>query len=153
MFSNEVKMNKTLGSVFLLCLVSYVMAFTQARGQGKPQLRQPITDAIAPDIPGMVAGGTKIQLIKWGFQAVEGAIAGPDGSLIFCEPNADRLVKIDKDDNVSVFVEKTGRSIGLGWDTHGRLIGTGTRPPLQTKVAVLYPESSRTVLADSFEGK
>jgi hypothetical protein len=123
-----------------------VLAFAQGQGQ-PPQLRQPITNAVAPDIPGVVAGGTKIQLIKWGFQAVEGAIAAPDGSLIFCEPNAERLVKIDKDDNVSVFLEKTGRSIGLAWDSRGRLIGAETRPPLQTKVAVLYPKGSEAVLA------
>jgi len=123
------------------------------QSQTPPQLRQPITNAVAPDIPGVVAGGTKIELIKWGFQAVEGAIAGPDGSLIFCEPNADRLLKIDKDDKISVFVENTGRTIGLGWDARGRLIGTGTRPPLQTKVTVLYPESRRMVLADGYDGK
>jgi len=48
---------------------------TFAQGQGQPQLRQPITNAVAPDIPGVVAGGTKIQLIKWGFQVVEGGAA------------------------------------------------------------------------------
>src|SRR5688572_32389882 len=97
---------KTIVVVFALCVSCYALVFAQGQAQ-PPQLRQPITNAVAPDIPGVVAGGTKIELIKWGFHAVEGAIAAPDGSLLFCEPNLERVIRIDKDDNISTFVEKT----------------------------------------------
>jgi gluconolactonase len=59
------------------------------------------TDTAAPDIAGVVKGGTKVQFIKDGFQGTEGPIALPDGSVIFTETNASRIAKIDKDGNVS----------------------------------------------------
>ena len=121
--------------------------------EAPPQKRPPTIDAVAPDIPGVVAGGTKIEVIRWGFEGTEGAIAGPDGSLLFAAQNANQVVQIDTDDFVSVFVENTGRAIGLAWDPRGRLIGTQTRPPGETRVGVLYPEASREVLADGFEGR
>ena len=85
--------------------------------EAPPQKRPPTIDAVAPDIPGVVAGGTKIEVIRWGFEGTEGAIAGPDGSLLFAAQNANQVVQIDTDDFVSVFVENTGRAIGLAWDT------------------------------------
>ena len=63
-----------------LLLFSAVAAF----GQG--QTPQPAaTETVAPNIPGVIAGGTRIQVIKEGFQGTEGPITLPDGSLIFTE--------------------------------------------------------------------
>lgn len=138
-------------SVLLLCLLGGLPAVAQ--GQAPAQPEAPATDAIAPNIPGVVAGGTIVKLIKDKLEGTEGAITLPDGSLIFTEQNADRLVKIDSKDNISIFLEKTGRSIGLAWDSRGRLISTQTRPAGQTKVGVLYPRGSEAVLAEGFEGK
>ena len=74
----------------------------QAPGQAQPQA--PPTDTEAPDIPGVVKGGTKVHVIKDGFRDTEGPIALPDGSLIFTETGASRITKIDKDGNVSTFL-------------------------------------------------
>ena len=38
----------------------------------------PATDTTAPDIPGVVKGGTKVQVIKEGFNGTEGPIGLPD---------------------------------------------------------------------------
>ena len=45
----------------------------------------------------------------------------PDGSVLFTEQDAGdgQLVKIDKDDKISVFVQNTNRTIGLAYDTKG----------------------------------
>ena len=45
-------------------------------------------DTLATDIPGVVAGGTRVQLVRDRFQATEGPIAMPDGSLLFTEQDA-----------------------------------------------------------------
>ena len=103
---------------------------------------------IAPDIPGVVKGGTPMQLVKSGFDGAESPIAMPDGSLLFVEYEASRVVKIDNAGNVSTFVDNTNRTIGLAFDAKGRLIGTQSREP---RVGVLYPR--RATLADSFEGQ
>jgi gluconolactonase len=130
----------------LLCPSS--PSFAQAGGQPPP----PATDTVAPAIPGVVAAGTKVQVIKEGFQGTEGPIGLPDGSLIFTETNANRIVKIDKDNTVSTFLENSNGSNGLAFDAKGRLISVQTTPG-QTRIGVVYPKGSEAMLADSFEGK
>jgi gluconolactonase len=129
----------------LLCSVP----FSGQRGAAPPP---PATDTTAPEISGVVAGGTKVQVIKEGFQGTEGPIALPDGSLIFTETNANRITRIDKDNNVSTFLENTNGSNGLAFDAKGRLISVQTTPG-QTKIGVIYPKGAEATLADSFEGK
>ena len=94
-----------------------------AQGRGGPP-QAPPTDTVAPDMPGVVAGGTKVQVIKDGFQGSEGPIAMPDGTVIFSEPTANRTIKIDANDNVTTFLENTGGSNGMAFDSKGRLIAT-----------------------------
>jgi gluconolactonase len=121
--------------LFVLLCSSH--SFAQ-RGQPPP----PATDTVAPDIPGVVAGGTTVQVIKEGFQGTEGPIALPDGSLIFTETNANRITKIDKDNNTSTFLENTNGSNGLAFDSKGRLISVQTTPG-QTKIGVIYPRGPK----------
>ena len=99
----------------------------------------PPTDTVAPDIPGVVKGGTKIQVIKDGFEDTEGPIALPDGSLVFTETQASRLTKIDKDGNTSTFLEGTNGSNGLAFDSKGRLYSAQTTPGAM-KVGIIYPQ-------------
>jgi len=56
-------------------------------------------------------------------------------------------VKIDKDDKVSVFLTNTNRTIGLAYDTKGRLIGVQSNIP---RVAVLAP--TRMMLVEQVNG-
>ena len=130
----------------LVASVGYAVSLA---GQGPPPVVKSPPDTIAPDIPGVVAGGTKVQLIRDLFQSTEGPIVMPDGSLLFTEQDAGdgQLVKIDKDGNISTFLQDTNRTIGLAYDSRGRLIGTQSRIP---RVGVLAP--TRTTLAEEFEG-
>jgi len=123
-------------------------AFAQQRGAPPP----PATETTAPNIPGVVAAGTKVEVIKEGFQGTEGPIGLPDGSLIFTETNANRITKIAADNTTSTYLENTNGSNGLAFDAKGRLISVQTTAG-QTKIGVLAPKGSETVLADSFEGK
>jgi gluconolactonase len=114
------------------------------------ELARPVfaqTDTTAPNIPGVVAAGTKIQLIAKGLQGTEGPVAAPDGTLLFTEQNANRISKIDANGRVTPFLSNTNGTIGLAFDSHGRLIAAQTINP---QIAVLLP--SRDVLADSFDG-
>lgn len=133
----------SLVALWVLCSPA---PFAQERAQA------PLTDTEAPDIPGVVKGGTKVQAIKDGFEDTEGPIALPDGSLIFTETRASRITKIDKDGNTSTFLENTNSSNGLAFDSKGRLISVQTRPG-STKVSVIYPKGSETILTDNVEGK
>ena len=128
---------------------------SQGRGQEQPYPRLPNPpvksppDTMAPDIPGVVRGGTPVHLVRDLFHSTEGPIAMPDGSLLFTEQDAGdgQLVKIDKDDKVSVFLTNTNRTIGLAYDTKGRLIGAESNIP---RIAVLAP--TRMTLAEQIDG-
>jgi len=137
---------RTYGLVILLGGIVFSVHGQPPAKQGAP------TDTVAPDIPGVVKGGTKVQFIKDGFQGTEGPIGLPDGSLIFTETNASRITRIDKDGNTSTFLEKTNGSNGLAFDGKGRLISVQTTPG-QTRIGVIYPKGSERTLADNFEGK
>jgi gluconolactonase len=132
--------------------VSFLILFivsAPAFGQRGPQTPPP-TNLVAPNIPGVVAGGTPIQVVKTGFARAEGPVAMPDGGIVFTERNS--LIKIDPSGSSSTFVEDSNGANGLGFDTKGRLIAV-QRGAGGLKVGVLYPPESRAVLVDSYEGK
>jgi gluconolactonase len=143
--------------VCVLSVVTFGQAPAGAPAQGRGQGRgaaapPPAADTIAPDIPGVVAGGAKVHVIKDGFNGSEGVITLPDGSVIFSETTANRTIKIDKDDNVSTFVENTNGSNGMFFDKEGRLFVT--QVPFGTGgIAIIYPPAAKKMLVDNYEGK
>ena len=106
-------------------------------------------NTVAPDIAGVVAGGTTVQFIKDGFEGTEGPIALPDGGFVFTETQASRITRIDSDGNTSAYLEDTNQSNALAFDATGRLITVQRGGPGQ--VGVLTP--TRATLADSFDGQ
>lgn len=130
---------------FALVLWS-ISAFAQA--PPPPQA----TETIATLIPGVIAAGTKIEVIKSGFSGTEGPITLPDGSLIFTETTANRITKIDKDNQTSTFLENTNGSNGLGFDGKGRLISVQTTPG-KTLIGAIYPKGQEATLTDNYDGK
>ena len=134
-----------------MLLLTSVVAFSQSK-KGQKKAQPPPTDTVAPNIPGVVAGGTAVKVIKDGFQSTEGPVALPDGSMIFAEGRTNSVIKIDANDNVSTYVENTGGSNSLAIDGKGRLIGVQINPG-ETGIAVIHPAGSKAILAGNFEGK
>ncbi len=131
----------------MLSVATWGTLFVQGQEKkGIPPAPKPATETVAPAIPGVVAGGTKVVVIKNGFDNTEGPVALPDGSLIFTETRASRITKIDKDNNISTFLENTNRSNGLGFDSKGRLISVQGNT-----VGIVYPKGSEAVLAGPYE--
>jgi gluconolactonase len=128
-------------SIAVLIIVAFIQA---AAPQGPP------TETVTPNIPGVVAAGTKVQIIKDGFEGTEGPVAMPDGSVIFT--NATHVTKIDKDNNVSNFLENPNLPNALAFDSKGRLIAVMTAQG-KTSISVIYQKGSETVLADKVDGK
>lgn len=104
----------------------------------------------APAIPGVVAADTKIELIKDGFNGTEGPIGLTDGSLLFTETQANRIVRISTSNTVSTFLENTNGANGLGFNSNGELIAVQTLKP---KVGIIYPAAKEKVFAENFEGQ
>jgi gluconolactonase len=139
---------KTLGVAVAMCAVSVMVA---AQGRGGAPL-PPAADRVAPDIPGVVPAGTKVQLLMEGLDGTEGPIAMPDGSVIFSEINANRLIRIAHDDTFSTFLENTGGTTGLQFDRQGRLYAAVV-PWGSTKFSIIYPEAAKKVVVDNYDGK
>src|SRR3954452_23499006 len=52
----------------------------------------------APDIPGVIKGGTRPQLIAQGLSGADDPIWVPGVGLVFSEPNANRIVRLSEAD-------------------------------------------------------
>ena len=148
-------MKSTLITLCLLLLVNGAFAQTPIPAPAPaaaPTPPPPATETVAPNIPGVVAGGTRVQVVKDGFQGTEGPHGLPDGSLLFTETAANRITKIAPDGTTSTFLENTNGSNGLAFDAKGRLYTVQTVAG-STKVGIIYPKGSEAVLADNIDGK
>lgn len=101
-----------------------------------------------PAIEGVVKAGTRVEVIREGFEGTEGPIALADGAIVFTENRADRLVKIAPDNSVSTFLEKTGGANALAVRGDGELIAVQTAPP---GIAALQPKAR--IIAALYAGK
>jgi len=140
-------------SVRRMCLVAVGVALvsTSALAQrGGAQQAPPPASFTATAIPGVVAAGTKIELVKAGLQRTEGPVAMQDGSMLISGPNS--ILRADSSDNVTTFVENSNQTNGMGWDQQGRLISV-QRGQKNEKVGVLYPAERVITLADKYQGR
>ncbi len=104
-----------------------------------------------PAIPGVIAAGTVIEVLKEGFEAVEGPMPMPDGGVLFTNNKTNVVVHIAADGAFSNWMENTGGANALTRTPKGDVVATlvGT-PPI---VALLKPGSAPQALASGFEGK
>jgi gluconolactonase len=143
--------NTTLVGVGLVLLGS-VMAFAQgapnqpAQAAANPAYVPPAWDTYTPNIPGVVTGGTKVELITDQLNGTEGPVALPDGTLLFTQGGARQLTRIDKNGKLSTFLENI-QSGGLGFDPKGRLIANDNTPGKQG-IYVVYPKGAEKTLID-----
>lgn len=104
---------------------------------------------ISPGIAGVVADGTVITLIRDGFDGTEGPLPLADGSLLFTENRADRVVRIAADGTISTFLDHANGINALAAGPGGELYGVQTLTP---RVGVVYPRNQEKVLAESHDG-
>ena len=119
------------------------------RGGGAQEATPPPASFTAPAIPGVVAAGTRIELVAGNLRRTEGPVAMPDGSMLVSSTS---IIKVDADNKVTTFIENSNGTNGMGWDRQGRLISV-QRAPGNERVGVLYPADKVTTLADNVDGK
>lgn len=116
----------------------------------------PAIDTAAPEIAGVVRAGTKVQVIKTGLTTgTEGPIALNDGSgaVLFTEQQADRVSKIDKDGNVTPFLEKITGINAITINPKGQMIGLQRmQNGGKAQIAIIYPKGQEKVLSDAIDG-
>jgi hypothetical protein len=94
----------------LVCLRCAVTAFGQ---QGETPLPPSATDTIAPDIPGVVKGGTKVQVIVDGLKHTDGPAAMADGTLLYWDYMERRIGKAEPHGKPSTFLSDTDGSSAI----------------------------------------
>ena len=137
-------------SLRLMCLGAAVGVLIGTSAHGQRQAPTPPASLTATAIPGVVAEGTKIELVATGLGRTEGPVAMQDGSMLVSSSN--RILKVDLSDNVSTFIPNSNETNGMGWDQQGRLISV-QRGKGNEKVGVLYPPERVTTLADNYQGR
>jgi gluconolactonase len=105
---------------------------------------------ISPPIPGVIEANTQVKLIKEGFNGTEGPIGLTDGSTLFTETQANRILRIAEDNTVTTFLENSNGANGLGFNSNGELIAVQTLKP---KVGILYPANKAKDFAENYEGQ
>ena len=135
------------GFVVAFALCCAVTAFGQP---AEIPLPPPATDTIAPNIPGVVKGGTKVQVIVDGLKQTDGPSAMADGTLLYWDLTERRIGKVAPDGRPSTFLSNTDGSSAIGFDSKGRLIAILNGTP--NRIGVIWPTDSKTILPTASTG-
>ena len=127
-----------------LALLCSVAVFAQ--GAANQPYVPPAWDTYTPNIPGVVSGGTRVELITDQLKGTEGPVALPDGTLVFTEGGARRLTRIDKDGKLSTFHDNI-QSGAIGFDQKGRMIANDNTPGKQG-IYIVQPKGAEATLVD-----
>jgi hypothetical protein len=74
------------------------------------------------DAAKLIAPGATVQQISKQFKFTEGPAVDKKGNIFFTDQPNDKIWKYDTEGNLSLYMEKTGRSNGLYFDKKGNLI-------------------------------
>ncbi len=106
-------------------------------------------DTVTPAIKGVVDAGTRIELIKDGFNGSEGPLGLPDGSFVFTETPANRITRIAADGSTSTFLDNSNGSNGLGINAAGEIVSVQRGKP---QVGVIWPVARQKTITDNIDG-
>jgi gluconolactonase len=107
----------------------------------------------ATAVPGVVDDGAEIVRLITGYNGLDDPIGLADGSLVFSEPDALRIHRIDPaTDHVAVLVAESNESHGITQHVDGHLISAQAWDG-STRIGVIYPPSAARTLADGYRGQ
>ncbi len=115
--------------------------------------------AIVTEIPGVIAAGTRWEIVWADFETADGIVGTPDGGVVFAQEQTDTIRKLDAAGKEYVYVTETRGAGAVSLDAQGRLFAVqrtctdtarafSTACAEPTMVSQLLPE--RRVLASSF---
>jgi gluconolactonase len=122
-------------------------------------------ERLDPGLDAILSPDTKLEAVASGFTWTEGPIWTHAGYLLFAEITSNSIRRLGPDGQVTVFLQPTGYlgkaayggpepgSNGMTLDRSGRLTVAGHAGRSVWRLESLQPGATRTILADSFEGK
>lgn len=115
-----------------------------------PAQEKPVAPAVTPAIAGVVATGTAIDVVKEGFDGTEGPLPQKDGSVLFTENRANRIVRVAPDGSTSAWLENTGGANALAYTPRGEIVATLTGNP--AAIGIVKPGEAPRVLVKDYQG-
>lgn len=97
----------------------------------------------------LVKPGARLVLVAKQFSFTEGPTTDKKGNVFFTDQPNDKIWKYDTEGQLSVFMDKTGRSNGMYFDRKGRLISCADE---KNEIWAITPQKKVTVLIDNFHG-
>lgn len=97
----------------------------------------------------LVKPGAVLVQVSNQFTFTEGPAADKKGNVFFTDQPNDKIWKYDTEGNLSVFLDKTGRSNGMDFDKKGRLI---TCADEKNEIWAISPNGKVDVLFDNLNG-
>lgn len=97
----------------------------------------------------IIAPGATLQLVSSQFAFTEGPASNKKGDVFFTDQPNDKIWKYDTEGNLSVFLEKSGRSNGLYFDPGGNLISCADE---KNELWSISPTGKITVLLSNYQG-
>lgn len=108
-------------------------------------------------VPGVLAADSTIELVRGGFQRLEGPVATKDGGLYFSDIDQNRTYKLDADGKISVWRENTNGANGLLMLNDGRLLaaecGCSSGNTIGGRITAVMPDGGVTSITSQFKGK
>jgi len=98
----------------------------------------------------IIAENAKPKLISNQFKFTEGPAVDKKGNVFFTDQPNDKIWKFSTDGELSVFLDKTGRSNGMYFDKKGNLL---TAADEKNQLWSISPDKKITVLLDNYQGK
>ena len=100
----------------------------------------------APDMPGIIKGGTMPEVVIQGLTSSDDSFWLPNVGIIFSEPRANRIVRLDEHDQPVTFVGNLHGPLGMAFDAkNGRLVSLQTEPGF-TGPRVVWPAGKEAIL-------
>jgi gluconolactonase len=120
----------------------------------------PASVLVTTAIPGVLAAGTPLILVKSGLTSSEGPVAAPDGSVYFSEPSISRVYRVDADDHFTVLFDphRADDPAGERWRLPALAVNSkGTvfacrRAGSHIGIAIIYPADQAKFIAESYHG-
>ena len=141
--------------IYLFILLITASAFSFKHYSEKSEIESPApakvsikADTTKPASP-VVAPNATIKLISKEFGFSEGPAANKKGEVFFSDQPNDKIWKFSNGE-LSVFLEKTGRSNGMYFDKKGNLISCADE---KNEIWCISPSKKVTILLSNFEGK
>jgi len=98
----------------------------------------------------IITKNAKVEQAGTGFKFTEGPAVAPDGRVFFTDQPNDRIHVWDEKEGISLWLEGTGRSNGMYFNTEGRLVSCAD---LHNQLVMFDENKQMQVLFENYKGK